>query len=53
MNKATACFVLTSIVAGVIMGDHFLSAPWKFAVWGLGLSLPWVIMARFVSLRSE
>ncbi len=49
MNKAGASLLLTAIVAGVIIGDQFLVAPWKFVVWGAGLCSPWIVVSRFVT----
>jgi hypothetical protein len=48
MNRTGVSFVLTVVVAGVIIGDNLLGAPWKFAVWGAGLSLPWVLVRRLI-----
>jgi hypothetical protein len=53
MSNAGISFVLTAVVAGVIIGDHLLTVPWKFAIWGLGLSLPWIVMTRLVVRRRD
>ncbi|UCF78832.1 MAG: hypothetical protein JSW03_00715 [Candidatus Eiseniibacteriota bacterium] len=51
MNRALTSLLLTAVVAVVIVADHLLEAPWKFAVWGLGLSLPWIVVSRLASPR--
>jgi hypothetical protein len=48
MSKAGMSFLLTLIVAGVIIGDLALGAPWRYVVWGVGMSLPWVVVTRLL-----
>ena len=48
MSKAGVSFLLTLIVGGVIIGDNALGAPLRYVVWGVGMCLPWLVVARLL-----
>jgi len=52
MSRAGVCFLLTLIVGGVIIGDAALGAPWRYVVWGVGMSLPWLVVGRLMSRQA-
>jgi hypothetical protein len=48
MSRAGVSFLLTVIVGGVIIGDNALGTPWRYVVWGVGMSLPWLVVNRLL-----